>query len=494
MNNYLRHISISLLLIFGLLPWSSIKAQESDKEIPELTITQSIQTALANNVQMKRSLLAVKDAEQQIRSAWSSVMPSISASANYTRNLEIPVNFIPAVIFDPNADPGTLVPVAFGTDNNWNGSISASQTIFSGQAFVGISAAELYKNAQDEALRATSQGIVTQTRVAYYQVLIAKEQYKLINAQLDRIKENLSDTRKLFEQGFADEYAVLQLEVQQANLEPQLTSAEFGIKEAKRELLDVIGLPLDLPFEVVGNLSSFDVYADEASEEANADLKKVDRATPLAITKDSLMLKEAFAERGDLRVLDVQTQLQEKNLTAQRSAYLPTISANYNLGWTASQPGTPVFFGTEDTRARSQVLGLSVQLPIFQGFRRDANIQMTKIQIKDLQLQSFQTQRTATKEVLAAQESINEVYQTLKARSKALEQASIGYERATARNKAGVGSQQEVTDADLQLRQAEINYSQTVFNYLIAKARYDQAIGRVPFVDDTKAIQKKIEL
>lgn len=486
---------LSLFMVMMLFPFQLISmAQETEIAAPEITLTQAINTALANNTQMKQALLTVKDADQQIRSAWSSVMPTVAASASYTRNLEIPVNFIPAIIFDPNANPGDLVPVAFGTDNNWQGGFSANQTIFSGQAFVGISAAELYKTAQDEALRATSQGIVTQTRISYYQVLIAKEQFDLVHAQVERVKKNLKDTKALFEQGFTDEYSVLQLEVQLANLEPQLTSAEFGISNAKRELLDVIGLPLDLPFQAVGDLSSYDIYSETAVSNENAALKEVDLRIPLDAEADSLVLEQAFLQRGDLRILDVQKKLQQKNLTAQRSAYLPTISANYNLGWTASQPGTPDFFGTEDNRARSQVLGVSVQLPIFQGFRRDAAIQQTKIQIKNLEIQATQTQRTATKEVLSAQEAIREVFQTTKARSKAVEQAQKGYERAIARQKAGVGSQQEVTDADLQLRQAEINYSQTVFSYLISKAQYDQAVGKVPFVDDIQAIKEKIEL
>ena len=47
----------------------------------------------------------------------------------------------------------------------------------------------------------------------------------------------------------------------------------------------------------------------------------------------------------------------------------------------------------------------------------------------------------------------------------------------------GLGSQLEVTDAEVQVRQAEVNYALMVFNYLTAKAQYDLATGVVPFVD-----------
>jgi outer membrane protein TolC len=74
-------------------------------------------------------------------------------------------------------------------------------------------------------------------------------------------------------------------------------------------------------------------------------------------------------------------------------------------------------------------------------------------------------------------------------------QAQRGYERALTRYQNGLGSQQEINDANLQLQEAEINYAQTISNYLAAKAQYDQAIGRVPFVEeDVSEIQENISL
>lgn len=494
----LKFCGILVLIIgfgFTMPAAAQTTAQEEDTLSQTLNLEQAIQIALANNTEMKRALLSIRDADQQIRSAWSSVMPDVAASANYTRNLEVPVNFIPAVIFNPDADPNELVPVAFGTDNNWQGGLSVSQTLFNGQAFVGISSSEVYKAAQTEGMRATAQGIVTQTRLAYHQVLVAQEQVKLIEAQIDRIDETLKDTRIRFEEGFVDEYAVLQLEVQKGNLRPQLTSAQFSIDAARRELLDVLGLPLQLPLDVEGNLATFNIFSGAVESSENESIQTIDKSVPIQLEQDSLLADQAFDLRGDLRVLDVQQQLQNRQLKAQKSQYLPSLSANYNLQWTASQPGNPVFFGSEDQRARSQTVMLSLQVPIFQGFSRDASIQQTKIQLKDLELQEMQTKRTAFKEILSAQQAIEQVFQTIEAQQDVLEQAEEGYERAMARYQNGIGTQQELTDADLQLRQAENSYAQTVFNYLNAKAQYDQAIGRVPFVgQDVKKIQHNIEL
>ncbi|MDZ7658752.1 TolC family protein [Fodinibius sp.] len=474
-------------------PQSAFK--QIDKQPGAISLDQAIEIALANNTEIKRSLLSVRDADQQVRKAWSNVLPEITSSANYTRNLEVPVNFIPEVVFNPNGDPDNLVPVAFGTDNNWQGGFTISQTLFNGQAFVGVSTSSLYKKAQSEGLRATAQGIVTQTRMAYYQLLIAKEQVRLQESRLERVRENLSDTRKSYEQGLVDEYAVMQLEVQLENIKPELTSAEFSQKEAVRNLLDAMGLPVSLSLEVKGDLSNFDIQAPNTSKKENKALKKVDRMTELSLESDSTLMQRAFEMRGDLRVLDVQQQLQEKQIKAEKSKYLPSVVANYNLQWSAAQAGQPVFFGNEQQRARSQTFMIGVQLPIFQGFQRDAAIQQAQIQRKDLQLQEYQTKREAESEITSAEESIREAFKVEAARKRALDLAQEGYDRALKRYQAGLGSQQEVTDAELQLREAEVGYAQMVFNYLAAKARYDQAVGKVPFVEeDVESIKEKIEL
>ena len=490
--------TIAAVLIAGLILWAPAASAQTAPNVPDtlsrtFNLEQTIRTALANNTEMKRALLDVRSADQDVRAAWGTVMPQVSGSANYTRNLEIPVQFVPAEIF--GGTPGELTPISFGTDNNWNGGISVSQTLFSGQAFVGISSSELFKAAQSENLRAVSQGVVTQTRIAYYQALAAKESLKLIEAQADRIRQNLEDTRKRAEQGFVDDYAVLQLEVQLGNIEPQITRARFSVDSSLRDLLDAMGLPVQLAIDIRGDLGSYDINDTEIANPVNASIKKVDQMVPRQVENDSLFTEKAMQLRGDIRILQVQEDLRGKQLDAQRSLFLPNISANYNLQWNASQAGQPVFFGNSMQRARSQTVSVGVQIPIFQGFQRSAAVQQAKIDVRDVELQQYQARQTANKEILSAAQGVREALMTSRAIRDVRNQAQRGYERALTRYQNGLGSQQEINDANLQLQEAEINYAQTISNYLAAKAQYDQAIGRVPFVEeDVSEIQENISL
>lgn len=490
-----RLIKAAVFLIIAILFIStSVLAQIGDTtsvneaigEQKQLKLSEAIQVALANNSQVKRSLLNLKDANQQVRLAWSEVLPEISGSASYTRNLEIPVNFVPAQFFDPDAPAGELIPLQFGTDNNWQGGLSVEQTLFRGEAIVGINSSKLFKAAQAENLRATTQQIVTQTRIAYYNVLVAKEQLRLQEATIERLEANLKENRSRHKAGLIDEYEVLQVRVQLKNQEPQLTQARYAVEQAYRELKVVLGIPLELDFTIQGVLNTYDVTSEQAVQEVNQNLKKVDMMTPFQFNKEVDVMDIATDWRGDIRMLETRNDLMDRELRAVKSRFLPTLTANYNLNWSAAQAGNPVFYGTEDSRARSQTVGVTFSFPIFQGFQRSANLSIAQIEKKDLEEQKRAAVRSAKNEIQSARESLNQSLETAPARDQVLELAREGFERAKSRLENGLGSQLDVTNAELQLREAEANYAEMVYNYLSAKAEYDQAVGMVPFVDNDK--------
>jgi outer membrane protein TolC len=475
-------LSVLLSVLIAAGGWAQTELDEAVFEDLELTLTEAIEVALANNPELNRALLSVEDADQLVTIAYSEVYPNISSSISYTRNIEIPVQYIPARFFDPNAPEGALAPVEFGTDNNWQGGFTVTQKLFQDETIVGLSTSTIFKYVQKEAYRATSQQVITQTRVAYYQVLVAKEQLRLQQAQINRLEQNLRENRARAEAGIVDSYSVLQLEVQLSNQRPQLIEAEYGVDEAYRNLKMVLGLPLALDFEVIGNLNEFDILSETSSNDINSDIKKVDRMNTFMFHKEGLTELGLEEFRGDIRTLDASLNLKDKEITAIKSRFLPTLNAVYNLQWNSAEPGSPTFFENQN---RFQTLGVNFSLPLFQGFKRVADVERAQIQKKDLRLQKKAALLNAQNEVASASETINKVFETAQSRKKALEQAQIGYDRAQKRLENGLGSQIEVTEAEVQVRQAEVNYAAMVFEYLTAKAQYDLATGMVPFVDTT---------
>jgi len=486
-NRIICFFIVVLLVLVNLL---DLAAQDLPSSVESLNIqskpvslTQAINVALANNTEIKRSLLTLKDADQQVRLAWSEVLPEVNGNMSYARNIQLPFFFFP---IEPANPQSPLQAIPAGEDNNWTGSLTVEQTLFRGEAFVGINSSQLFKAAQAENLRATSQQVVTDTRLAYYNVLVAEEQFRLQKLTVDRLKKNLKENRSRYKAGLIDDFAVLQVEVQLSNQEPQLTQAKYAVQQAYRQLKLTMNIPMEMDIEVEGDLSSFTIMGEKIAARENADLKKIDRMTPYNYgEKQNRELIEIAAEaRGDIRMLDKQEDLKEREAKAIKSRFLPTISTSYNMNWRAEEPGSPNFFGNEKIqRVRTQSLLVNLSVPVFQGFERSANLQIAKIEQKDIKLQQEFALRSAKNEIQSAEESLNQAIETSPAREKALKQARRGYNRAKARLEQGIGTQLDVTEAEFQLRQAEVNYAQMVFNYLSAKARYDLAIGMVPFAD-----------
>jgi len=468
---------LGFLLISAILITTNIKAQETKKS-GEITLEQAIEMALANNPQINRALLAIDDADQLVNIAYSEVYPDITSSINYTRNIELPVQFLPAEIV--GGPPGTLAPVSFGTDNNWQGGFTVTQNLFKGEAIVALKSSAVFRKVQEENFRSSSQQIITQTRVAYYAVLAAQEQLRLQDAQIKRLETNLQENEARAKAGIVDEYAVLRIKVQLSNQRPQQIEAKYAVDEAYRNLNVAMGVPTSFNYSVIGDLNAFDILSENATTPSNRHLKDIDKMNPYSFSSAVMDSATLVENRGDIRIAEANLKLQEKEILAVKSRFLPTVTASYNLQWSAAEAGSPTFF--EEAR-RFQTLGINLSLPLFQGFSRMANLQRAQIQYKDIEEQKRMAILMAQNEVASSGEELDKIFETANARKQALEQANTGYERAQKRLDSGLGSQLELTEAEIQVREAEVNYAIMVFNYLTAKANYDLATGMVPFVD-----------
>ena len=474
-------------LIFAGFLNSNVIAQENQSNqealaAPLFTLEEAIQTSLSNNPEIKKALLGVDDGNEQVKLAWAAVMPEITSSAQYTRNIEIPVNFVPARVFDPTAPEGELIPLQFGTDNNWQGGFTVSQNIFKGEALVGISTARLYKSAQQDIYRNISQVAITQTRIAYYGVLLAQENYRVLEASVQRLEQLLRENKVRLQAGIADEYDVLRIEVQLANQRPLLVQVENQITAARRNLNLILGLPSETPIQIEGNLLEYEIALQNQELAENQHLAQIDALSGLTDPSELILAEsseELLQQRGDVAVLESQIALRDKQLTAFRSRFLPTVSASYNLQWTAAQPGSPSFF---ENAVRFQTLGLNVSMPLFQGFQRTSDIARVKIDQNTLRTDLDQTLNRAEAEWSNLIDELERILGSVEPRKLAVYQANEGYRIATKRLESGVGSQLDVTDAELQVREAEFNYVQLVHDYLVVKANLDLATGQVPFL------------
>jgi outer membrane protein TolC len=457
-------------------------------EAQEPTRTVGIEALARQALDENRELLAAREglqvAEEQVSEAWSNVYPSVDFNASYTRNISPAVNFLPAIFFDPNAGPDDYIPIQFGADNQWNASVSFEQPLFEAGVFVGVGAAGRFRNFQNEVVRGQAQAVVTRVRTTYYELLLAQEQLRLVQNSVARVRESLKETRALNAAGLSSDYDVLRLEVELANLEPNLGRAENATLQARRRLAIEVDEENQESLRVSGTLAEMNLDDLEANSPDNREVLAFMGFRDAGLESVEEALEQATLSRSDVRQFTLNEELREAEMKVEQMAYLPEVSLFGNYIVTAQNNGSPSFFASSvGQRAYSRIVGLQISVPIFQGFRRDARIDQRRASLRQAQAQTQQGADFAAAQVRSLVEAADEALQRARGQRLAVTQASRGFEIASAQYREGLGSQLELTDAEVALRQSEFNYAQAVYDYLNARARLDEAIGQVPLVD-----------
>jgi outer membrane protein len=467
------------LILGGVGP---LAAQAGDAP-RQLTLRAAVGGALESNQQLSDARWQLSAAQAQAREAWGSVMPTVNLNASFTRNLDVPTTFLPEIIFNPNADPGSVIGVQFGSDNQWFAQARADQPLFNAAVFLGVGAAGRFESLQQEMLRGQAQQVATQARLRYYDVLLAQEQQRLTENSVNRVAQVLDETRKMNRAGLASEYDVLRLDVELSNLEPNLARSDNALESARRSLAVAMGEATLDGVELAGSLLAVELPADGAEAAGSDGMSQL--TLERAVMAEALPAQEALnvsmRSRSDLRQLNLTRELRSTEQKVEISRYLPQVSIFGTWTATGQGNGSPTFFG--DQNATATAVGIEVSMPLFSGFQRPARVNRLGAVVEQVDAQLELARDQAENEVRTLMDQAAETRDRVRAQRRAVEQADRGFEIARSEYSAGTGSQLQVTDAELALRQSEFNYAQAVYDYLTTLARLDAAVGVVPMVD-----------
>ncbi|MBI4418258.1 MAG: TolC family protein [Ignavibacteriales bacterium] len=439
---------IIILLAFFTLSYP-LQSQQAARLV---TLEQAVAIGLQNNRDLKSARLEVDRAEARVREAWGYALPSLDLAGRYTRALERPVFFLPDF-----ADPGSnrTVAVQIGTEHAFDVTLSARQTIFNSTVIVGVGAAHVYADVSHQLYRQKELETVANVRKAFYSVLLAGEVRTLMRANLQNAEENLRNVRTMTTQGLVSEYDQLRAEVGVENLRPEVIRAENNYALSLDVLRTAMGIGVSETIDVDGSLEH--------------------RRVPEEILLSATEL--ALRDNPGLQALKLQIEVNEAFVSAERSNYLPILSAFGTLQYQAAKN---TFAISTNDFFRSAQVGFSLSFNIFQGLQTNAKVDQAVIEVRKSEEQLARTETDLRTAVHSLVLQLRQAQQRIDAQEKTVEQATRGYRLATTRFVSGSGTQLEVNDAQLALTQANVNRIQAIYDYLVASAALDQILGRMP--------------
>lgn len=507
MKNSLR--LLLLLAILGFLSLHELLAQTPATGQPTATATplalslpQAVDYALKNKSTLQAARIDQQLATAQVGQIRAQGLPQLNASATITDNYKLQRSLVDfgsfagpsligatltptdvanaqggqAVTLQPSyADATPTPPVALALGFQWqgNGSVQATQQLFNGSYLLGLKAAKVY---QQLSVRQTTQSevdVVEQVTKAYYSTLVANERIKLLTRNVERLDTLLYQTQKTFEEGFVEKLDVQRLQVQRNNLRIEQQNAERLIQLSVALLKFQMGLDQRQPVQLTDSLSTAVLDAERL--------------------KQSLGLADAdfnYQNRIEYSVLETQRDLATLDVRNQKAGYLPTLNLVGGYGFLGSARSLPSLlefrgpnsidnntgFANQNWFAFGNV-GLQLQIPVFDGFRKKYQVQTAKLTLERLNKGFTTLQQSIDLQRTQSQTTLQNDLDVLVNQKANLELATEVARVSKIKFQEGVGSNVELITAETDLRQAQTNYYSALYDALVAKVDFDKATG-----------------
>lgn len=272
-----------------------------------------------------------------------------------------------------------------------SGSVSFSQTIFSAREYAQVSIAKDRRDASEAGLDASNRDIALRVAGAYVDVLRARAVARVQRENLSLARENLelADARR--ESGQVGRREVLRFETQIAQTRQALLEAEAQVRVARTRLKRVLARPLEDDVAVTG-LSTQDTTLT-LTEDVFARHGRTRASLERLI---QVLTDEGLARAPELDALNAQIDAAERGLGAARQSYwAPDLALEGGINSRVledgagtgglSIPNAP--FDVPEPPDTNWSIGLSLQFPLFTGFRRDGQVDRSTAQVQQLTYQ-----------------------------------------------------------------------------------------------------------
>ncbi len=387
-----------------------------------LTLDRALEMALSDNPTVKVADLEIERYDYVRKQTLANLYPQIDASGQYTRSI---------------VKQEMAKGLSFGADNTLTATGNISLALFVPSVYRQLKMNRTEMAAAVESARSSRIDLVADVRQAFYNVLLAEQSYRVLQESVATTQRVVDNTERLFNNGLASEYDFISAKVQLSNLRPSVLQAENAIELSKLQLKMYLSIPEDVDIAVAGSLD---------------DLRNV-------VLLGSDNLSTDISHNSSLRTLDLQRELLEHQVKLIQTQRMPTIAAF----------GSAIYTGNDMERMDFSSMMGGGSKP--EGGTGEAIAQASS--------NSFWWQHPINVG-LQIRQSINNLLtsrETMLSNEMTVDQAQKAYDISLTRYDAGAGTILELNTAQLQLTQAQLNYSQSIYDYLSARAEYDRVAG-----------------
>jgi len=439
----------------------------------EFSVRQAVDFAMRNSVQVKNALIDISVQEQTNRELTGAAYPQINGNIGATYFPKVPVQSFPNFIAQgtyavleeegvknasgqPIVSPADfgIIQAQFGTKYTGTAGINLSQLLFDGQVFVGLQARGTAMDMARATAGVTQEQIKANVYKIYYQLLVGRRLTQTIDANVDRVSKLLSDTREIFKQGFAEKLDVDRLEVTLTNLRTDKVKVTNQLDAGLLGLKFLMGMPLkdDL------------ILTDSISDEN--------------LKRDILDTTYSYSDRKEYQQITFVEKLGEYNVKRYKLTRVPTVALMGTYSKNA-QRNRFDFFDWNNPWYTTALVGININVPIFDGFARASRIKKADYELQQTRNMRENLELQIDNEVETSRINLKNALLTVDLQRQNMTLAESVYNTSVKKYEQGLGSNLEITTANTELRTAQANYYQSLYDAIIAKIDYFKATGKL---------------
>jgi outer membrane protein len=439
---------LTMLFCIPLLLPGALYAQTTVKEqttLSNATLQECIDYALGNRPGVKQSVIDEEIGETDIKSALSGWLPQINGTGTANHNFKQQTSVL--------TNNGQTSFITVGAKNTSSFVLQADQQILNAGLIQASKTAKYYRQQYKQNTENTKINTIVDVSKAFYDVLTSKEQLNIISENISRLEKQLKDARAQYEAGLVDKTDFQRAQISLGNSKADRKRTEELLKYKYAYLRELIGYSADKDFGL--------------SYETNAMEREIDVDTTQMMT---------YQNRVEYRLLQTQRELQRINTSYNKLAYMPTLSGFYNYSFNYQNS---TIKGLYDTNYPGSVVGLRLTVPIFQGGRRTQEIRKARLQEARVDLDLLNTKNQINTQYEQAMATYKANRNDLNTNRSNVDLSRQVYNTIKLQYDEGIKTYLDLMTAETDLRTAQINYLNSLYNLLSSKLDVQQALGTI---------------
>ncbi len=371
-----------ILLIFNLLTgvYSSVFAQETTPL--KLSLNRACTLAIDSNIQVVNARIEIEKSHFHEMESKSKLYPTLDGYSNFNYYYAIPKMMMPGEMFGESGE----IAMEIGTKFDWSSGFKASLSLFNLSNYTAIQLAKSLKNMNGLSLEQKKEEILYQVHQVYYLCQSTDAQIVFLNKNMENTDKLLYILDNQMKQGAIRKIDYSKLTVTKNNLQTQIDNLAKLKLQQTNLLKFIVGLDKKAQVELTDSLSEQNIMIY-----ASPDLTK----------------------RNDIKLLESQIEVAQLNKKSISQSYLPTLSATGELYYQGQQNKFN-FFDSKDKFFKVGFIGLSLNIPLFDGFEKRYKIKQYKSEIAQLQNTKEYTFNSLQKDFSNAVAEYNNSLKTIK--------------------------------------------------------------------------------